>query len=172
MASHRKSRQVGGNFRLDIACACQSGLVFLCLCLGPIFLKKSAKFPLVMIHEPYRNPSPKAGSGYSFSSAAQPDGGFSSPAPSVCDFARRTALFCGRRAFFWGLIMARPHKPETEKHHNRLSVYLTDDDDLLIRQLAARKGIAPGVLARALLVSKLDQLTTTLVTHANASVSR
>lgn len=68
--------------------------------------------------------------------------------------------------------MARPHKPETEQHRNRLSVYLTDDDDLLIRQLSARKGIAPGVLARALLVSKLDQLTKTLVTHTNVSAEQ
>lgn len=64
--------------------------------------------------------------------------------------------------------MARPRKSETELHHNRLSVYLTDEDDLLIRQLAARKGIPPGVLGRALLVSKLDQLTTALVEQANA----
>ncbi len=67
--------------------------------------------------------------------------------------------------------MARPHLPESEKHRNRMSVYLTDDDDLLIRQLAARKGIAPAVLARALLVSKLDQLTKTLVSHPSARVS-
>lgn len=66
--------------------------------------------------------------------------------------------------------MARPKKQETELHHNRLSVYLTDEDDLLIRQLAARKGIPAGVLARALLVSKLDQLTLQLTTSVKPSL--
>ncbi|MBE0436955.1 MAG: hypothetical protein IBX56_14260 [Methylomicrobium sp.] len=68
--------------------------------------------------------------------------------------------------------MARPNKPDFEQCRNRLSVYLTDDDDLLIRQLAARKGIAPGVLARSLLRSKLDQLTTTLVANPNLNSHR
>ena len=67
--------------------------------------------------------------------------------------------------------MARPKKPSSELHANRIEVYLTDDDDQLIRQLAARKGMPPGVLARALLVSKLDQVTTSLVSSVRPSAS-
>lgn len=65
--------------------------------------------------------------------------------------------------------MARPKKNSNELHVNRLDVYLTDDDDQLIRQLAARKGMPPAVLARALLVSKLDQLSSTLVQSVRPS---
>lgn len=54
--------------------------------------------------------------------------------------------------------MARPKKPESETHVNRLSVYLTDDDFALIRQLAARKGIPAGVLGRSLIVAKLEKI--------------
>ena len=59
--------------------------------------------------------------------------------------------------------MARPKKPSSEQHVNRIAVYLTDADDQLIRNLAARKGIAPGVLARALLKAKLDAVSQTLM---------
>jgi len=58
--------------------------------------------------------------------------------------------------------MARPKKHDSEVHVNRLSVYLTDDDFTLIRQLASRKGIPAGVLGRSFVVSKLDSISTVL----------
>lgn len=56
--------------------------------------------------------------------------------------------------------MARPRKALNEQHVNRIAIYLTDEDDQLIRSIAAKKGIPPGVLARSMLVSKLDSLLT------------
>ena len=58
--------------------------------------------------------------------------------------------------------MARPKIPESRQNRNRRVVYLDDDYDQLIRIIAARKGMAPGVLARSLLISKLDQLSSML----------
>lgn len=58
--------------------------------------------------------------------------------------------------------MARPKLPESRQNRNRRVVYLSDDYDQLIRIIAARKGMAPGVLARTLLVSRLDQLSSLL----------
>lgn len=57
--------------------------------------------------------------------------------------------------------MARPKKPESEIHVNRLSVYLTDDDFTMIQQIASRKGIPAGVIGRSLVVAGLDAFTTT-----------
>ena len=66
--------------------------------------------------------------------------------------------------------MARPKKSDSELHQNRINLYLTEDDDIFLRQLAARKGIPPGVLARALVVSKLEQLSISMVGNVNASL--
>lgn len=68
--------------------------------------------------------------------------------------------------------MARPAKPENELHLNRVSVYLTDEDHAFILQLAARKGIPKGVLARSLLVAKLDQLAGSLTNTVQPSLSK
>lgn len=54
--------------------------------------------------------------------------------------------------------MARPPKPESEQHRNRIAVYLTDEDDELLRAIAAKKRVLPGVVARALLVKQLQSL--------------
>jgi hypothetical protein len=62
---------------------------------------------------------------------------------------------CGL-ALFLLIAMARPKIPESRQNRNRRVVYLDDDYDQLIRIIAARKGMAPGVLARSLLISKLD----------------
>ena len=55
--------------------------------------------------------------------------------------------------------MARPRLPESEQHLNRISVLLNDNDDVLLRSIAKKKGIPTAVLARTILLSKLDSLT-------------
>lgn len=54
--------------------------------------------------------------------------------------------------------MSRPKKAFVDQHVNRIAVYLTEEDDQLIRNLASRKGIAPAVLARAFIKARLDAL--------------
>ncbi len=54
--------------------------------------------------------------------------------------------------------MARPRLPEEERHENRIAVYLDEDDNLLLRILARKKGIPVAVLARSLIRSRLQAL--------------
>lgn len=66
--------------------------------------------------------------------------------------------------------MARPRKPDDEIHHNRLSVYLTDDYDRLIRDVAKLQDVPPGVLARRILVAKLNLLSSSMALDIKTSL--
>ena len=60
--------------------------------------------------------------------------------------------------------MARPRKALTEQHIDRFAVYLNSEDGQLLRSIANKKGIPPGVLLRSILVSQLDVYTMSLRT--------
>ena len=58
--------------------------------------------------------------------------------------------------------MARPRKAITEQHIDRFAILLNSDDGQLLRSIATKKGIPPAVLARSILVSKLDSYSMSL----------
>lgn len=59
--------------------------------------------------------------------------------------------------------LGRPALPIDQQCAERFAVYLNDGDAALLRMLATRRGIAPGVLARLLLKQQLSRLSNSMV---------
>lgn len=51
--------------------------------------------------------------------------------------------------------MARPKKPASEQHVERIAVYLTEEENRVLLDYAAERGLAPAAVARELIRNEL-----------------